>query len=106
LKVRDGNARIVIDRVGVGAGLLSSLKSQGYRAEGCAFGEKAEDTSTFANKKIELYWKFREGLRAGQIAIAPLENEQIVFEELMAVRYNSNTEKQIFVKVRIRFGLV
>ena len=105
---RDGKARIVIDRVGVGAGLLSSLKTQGYRAEGCAFGEKAEDTSTFANKKIELYWKFREGLRAGQIAIAPLENEQIVFEELMAVRYNSNTEKQIFCegkdKVRTRLG--
>jgi hypothetical protein len=105
---RDGNARIVIDRVGVGAGLLSSLKSQGYRAEGCAFGQKAEDTSTFANKKIELYWKFREGLRAGQIAIAPLENEQIVFEELMAVRYNTNTEKQIFCegkdKVRSRLG--
>jgi hypothetical protein len=108
VKTRDVNARIVVDRVGVGAGLLSSLKSQGYRAEGCAFGERAEDSSTFANKKIELYWKFREGLRAGEIAIAPLENEQIVFEELMAVRYNSNTEKQIFCeakdKVRSRLG--
>jgi len=108
VKRLEDNVRLVIDRVGVGAGLLSSLKTQGYRAEGCAFGERAEDTSTFSNKKIELYWKFREGLRGGEIAIAPLENEQIVFEELMAIRYNSTTEKQIFCegkdKVRSRLG--
>jgi hypothetical protein len=100
---------IVVDRIGVGAGLLSSLKAQGYRARGCAFGEKADDKEAFNNKKIELYWRFRESLRLGEVAIAPLgEGEETVFEELMAIRYNTNTEKQIICepkeKVRSRIG--
>jgi hypothetical protein len=103
------SVQIVVDRVGVGAGLLSSLKVQGYRVQGCAFGEKADDKEAFNNKKVELYWRFREGLRSGELAIAPMgEVEEIVFEELMAIRYNTNTEKQIICepkeKVRSRIG--
>lgn len=103
------HVKVVIDRVGVGAGLLSSLKTQGYHVTGCAFGEKADDKEAFNNKKIELYWRFRERLRLGEIAIAPLgEAEETVFEELIAIRYNTNTEKQIICepkeKVRSRIG--
>jgi hypothetical protein len=107
-RLGDG-VQVVVDRVGVGAGLLSSLKAQGYRVQGCAFGEKADDKELFSNRKIELYWRFREGLRLGELAIAPLrEVEETVFEELLAVRYNTNTEKQIVCeskeKLKSRIG--
>jgi hypothetical protein len=93
---RLGSARIVIDRVGVGAGVLAALKRDGYQVQGSAFGASAENQEEFKNRKAELYWRFRDGLRLGEIAIAPLgEVEEGVFEELRAIRYGTNTEKQI-----------
>jgi hypothetical protein len=89
-------ARIVVDRVGVGAGVLAALKRDGYQVEGSAFGASAENQEEFKNRKAELYWRFRDGLRLGEMAIAPLgEVEEGVFEELRAVRYGTNTERQI-----------
>jgi hypothetical protein len=93
---RSRSTRIVVDRVGVGAGVLAALKRDGYQVEGSAFGASAENQEEFKNRKAELYWRFRDGLRLGEIAIAPLgEVEEGVFEELRAVRYGTNTEKQI-----------
>ncbi len=93
---RLGSARIVVDRIGVGSGVLAALKRDGYQVEGSAFGASAQNQEEFKNRKAELYWRFRDGLRLGEIAIAPLgEVEESVFEELRAVRYGTNTEKQI-----------
>jgi hypothetical protein len=93
---RLGDARIAIDRIGVGAHVVADLKRKGYKVYPCIFGADAQDKSQFRNRKAELYWKFRDGLRLGTFAIAPLgEVEETVFEELRAVRYNTNTEKQI-----------
>jgi hypothetical protein len=93
---RLGDARIAIDRIGVGTHVVSDLKRKGYKVYPCIFGSEAEDKSQFRNRKTELYWKFRDGLRLGTFAIAPLgEVEETVFEELRAMRYNTNTERQI-----------
>jgi len=93
---RLGSARIVVDRVGVGTGVLAALKRDGYQVEGSAFGASAENQEEFKNRKAELYWRFRDGLRLGEIAIALLgEVEEGVFEELRAIRYGTNTERQI-----------
>jgi hypothetical protein len=94
---RLGNARIVIDRIGVGAGVLAALIRKGLEAEGCAFGEAASEKTQFRDRKIELYWAFREGLRLGEVAIAPLgESEGENFQELRAVRYSSGSDRQLF----------
>jgi hypothetical protein len=91
------NARIAIDRIGVGAGVLATLIRKGIEAEGCVFGEAARDKSQFRDRKIELYWAFREGLRLGEIAIAPLgEFEKDIFEEFRSIRYNSSADRQLF----------
>ncbi len=87
---------IAVDRLGVGAGTLGTLIRDGYTSYGCAFGAGAEDNSQFKNRKIELFWNFREGLRLAEIAIAPLgEIEDEVFEDLTSIRYTINTEKQL-----------
>lgn len=82
------NYHIAVDNTGVGAGTLARLKQQGYNARGCVFGESAEESKEFNNRKTELFWKFRDALRLGKIAIAPLGDiEEQVFEDLSAHRY-------------------
>jgi hypothetical protein len=91
-----GVVRIAIDRTGLGTHVVADLKRRGYSVYPCVFGAEAHDKSQFRNRKSELYWKFRDGLRLETFAIAPLgEVEETVFEELRAIRYNTNTEKQI-----------
>lgn len=84
-----GNCYIAVDRTGVGAGTLGRLKQQGYHARGCVYGESAENPEEFNNRKTELFWKLRDDLRLGKIAIAPIEDiEDRVFEDLFAHRYS------------------
>ena len=108
-----GNHYIAVDRTGVGAGTLGRLKQQGYQARGCTFGESAEQPHEFNNRKTELYWQFRDSLRLGKIAIAPLgEIEEQVFEDLSAHRYSLSgkggedkqivCEKKKSVKARLK----
>lgn len=92
-----GDYKIAVDRLGVGAGTLAQLKKDGYNVVGCNFGSSAEEKGLYRNRKTELFWNMRDGLRLGEIAIAPLgEEEDQVFEELAAIGYNTNTEKQIY----------
>jgi hypothetical protein len=73
------------------------LIRKGLEAEGCAFGEAAREKTQFRDRKVELYWSLREGLRLGEIAIAPLgESEGEIFQELRAVRYSSGSDRQLF----------
>jgi hypothetical protein len=91
-----GVVRVAIDRIGVGAHVVADLKRRGYAIYPCIFGSDAQDKSQFSNRKSELYWKFRDGLRLETFAIAPLgDSEEIVFEELKTIRYNTNSEKKI-----------
>lgn len=77
---------IGVDKIGVGAGSLSELKGlleaagqDSDQAFGVNFGgsplaEPEDDDELFIaeNLKIELYWSVKEGLRRGELAIAPL----------------------------------
>lgn len=80
---------IAIDRVGVGAGVLSILVEQGLDAEGFCWGSAASDSDTYLNLKIEQYWNLRESFRLGEVAIAPLgeEIEQMLYEDFSASYY-------------------
>ena len=84
-----------VDNTGVGAGTLGILRRDGYYAIGCKFGESAKDKSQYSDRKTELYWMLRDWLRTGEAAIAPLGDvEREVFEEIAAVRYNSDTNNK------------
>jgi hypothetical protein len=96
---RLGNCRIAVDNTGVGAGTLAKLVRSGYIATGCKFGMAAKNKG-FVNRKAELYWQFREALRKGEVAIAPLENEEYVFQDLAATRYTTNTKDQIVCEAK------
>jgi hypothetical protein len=102
-------ARIAVDRIGVGAGLVSMLLEQGFNPEGVHWGEKAEDNSQFQNLKTEQLWKFREALQSEEIAIAPLgEAEDLLFDELSNIYFDYTSTGKIRVepkeKTKSRLG--
>jgi hypothetical protein len=94
-KVLGGDIMAAVDNTGVGAGTLAKLLELGWQAVGCKFGEGAEERGEFTNRKAELYWQFREKLRLGEYAIAPLSNEDYVFQDLAATRYLTDTRDKI-----------
>jgi hypothetical protein len=72
-------APTVVDEIGVGAGAFDAIKDLGFKVIGFNSSEKsfARDRSrrlTFANKRAEMWWKFREALDPDfgeQIALPP-----------------------------------
>ncbi len=88
---------INVDRTGVGAGTLGLLIRKSYDAHGVHWGsgvsakENAKDDSepVFLNLKIQQYWQLREAFRKGEVAVAPLgeENEEMLMEELAGTHY-------------------
>jgi hypothetical protein len=90
-----GDIMAAVDNTGVGAGTLAKLLELGWQAVGCKFGEGADERLEFANRKAELYWQFREKLRLGEYAIAPLSNQDYVFQDLSATRYFIDTKDKI-----------
>jgi hypothetical protein len=96
IKSLGGMYGCAVDNTGVGAGTLGWLRSQGHFAQGCKFGESPENKHEFVDRKTELYWWLRDGLRKGEIAIAPLGDvEEEVFEEIAAIRYNPDTDNKV-----------
>jgi hypothetical protein len=67
-KFRSTNrATIVVDEIGIGAGVLDALRAQGISAVGFVAGAKSEDTDrngefAFANLRAEAWWRLREAL--------------------------------------------
>jgi len=91
-----GTYKGAVDRTGVGAGTLGTLRTHGYNFIGCTFGEKAKNEENYQDRKIELHWTLREQLQKGEIAIAPLgEIEEELFEDLSAVRYSTTTKDKL-----------
>lgn len=104
-----GKYKINIDRTGVGSGTLAALLEQKIKASGCNFGEGSSKPEEFLNLKSELFWGIRDGLRLGEIAIAPLGRiEEMVFDDLSSIRYDVTAKGQIKceekAKTRQRLG--
>jgi len=88
-------ARLMVDEIGVGAGVLDVLLLQGVNAHGVNVSEPARDREHFLNLRAELYWNLRELFRQGQIAIP--EDDQLTVE-LTSVKYKVNQRGQIVIE--------
>jgi len=95
-------ATIAVDNLGVGAGTLGSLIRDGFLAYPCTYSASPttapDDGIGYVNLKAQLYWELRESLKAGEVAIAPMDEEieRTLFEELAAIRYDVRTNGLIF----------
>jgi hypothetical protein len=88
-------ARVRIDSVGLGAGLVDRLNQMGHDVEDVNVGRAASDPELYANLRAELFWRFREELEKRQLALP--DDEQLL-AELSAVRYDFAPAGQVRVE--------
>ena len=55
---------VVVDEVGIGAGVVDRLREQGYSVSGVNVGGVARDSEHFANLRAEGYWNLRHWTEA------------------------------------------
>ena len=89
------NAIARVDEVGVGAGVVDSLKEQGVKVQGINVGESAVDSEHFVNKRAENYWNLRTRFLEGRIAI-PDDSELI--SQLANLKYKYTSKGQIQIE--------
>lgn len=66
---------VVIDVVGVGAGVYDRLKEQEFQAIPFSGAERAYRPDKFKNRRAELYWNFRVMIERGEIDIDPKDEQ-------------------------------
>ena len=80
-----GAARVYIDEIGVGAGVVDRLKEEGFPVQGINVALRAKQAGQFTNLRAEGYWRLRELFASGAIAIP---NDSELIGELSALRYH------------------
>ena len=60
---------VVVDEIGIGAGVVDRLREQGYRVQGVNVGRPARDNELHANLRAEGYWNLRQLLQDGLTGI-------------------------------------
>ena len=86
---------VLVDEVGIGAGVVDQLREQGYRVKGVNVGRAAADGQHYANLRAEGYWNLRQLLLEERLAI-PADNELI--GQLAGMRYSFNSIGQVLIE--------
>jgi len=66
---------LVIDVVGLGAGVFDRLREMGYPVVPFSGAERAYRPDKFKNRRAEIYWTFRNDLEIGNIDLDPDDTE-------------------------------
>ena len=53
---------LVVDRIGIGSGIVDRLKEQNIPVIGINSAERADDHQTYANKRAEMWWRMQKWL--------------------------------------------
>ncbi|MFP4457565.1 MAG: hypothetical protein ACLFPS_07890 [Clostridia bacterium] len=99
---------INIDAIGVGAGVADQLKNNyGYEnAYGFKVSEKAVNYDKYLNKRAEMYWQFRQGLKDGTFEIGVHDEE--IENQMTAIKYEFSSNGLLKVeskkKIKKRIG--
>ena len=87
--------RIVVDEIGVGAGVVDRLKELNLPVTGINVGRPARQRALFANLRAEGYWRLRELFSQSQIAIP---NDPELAGQLSSLRYSYNSRGQLIIE--------
>ena len=86
---------VLVDEVGIGAGVVDRLRELGHRVSGVNVGKPARDAEHYSNLRAEGYWNLRQLFVDGAIRIPP-DNELI--GQIAALRYHFNTLEQLVME--------
>jgi hypothetical protein len=105
LVAETGVRRLAVDVGGPGGGVADRLTELGYAVEAVHFGGSATEPERFKNRRAELFWKLREALERGTVALA---EDDDVRADLSALRYEFAADGRIVIEgkdeVRRRLG--
>lgn len=101
--------QIVIDGVGIGAGVIDTLSAAGLNVKefigGASQIYQPDSTITFRNLRSQAYWNLRERFKSSEIEIP---DYQPLIEDLTAHRYQIDGDKMVTVlskdKVKLKTG--
>ena len=68
-RVAANGAKLRVDSIGLGKGVLDSLRADGYPVEEYRASDRANDSERFANRKAEDAWSLRTRLEAGLVRL-------------------------------------
>ena len=86
---------VVLDEVGIGAGVVDRLREQDYRVQAVNVGRPAQDRDHFANLRAGGYWNLRQLFLDGIIVI-PADSDLV--GQLAALRYTFNSLGQVVME--------
>jgi hypothetical protein len=95
--IEPGAGKLIVDEIGLGAGVLDRLVELGYRAEGFNGGSSPRDKDRFANRRAQAYWILRELLERGEIA---LPADEALAEELLATSWRPTPEGRVKIDAK------
>ena len=87
--------RVICDEIGVGAGVVDRLRELGFHVIAFNAGSSPSDGGRFANARAEAYWRLREKLEAGELALPPDEK---LFDELVATKWRPTPEGKVRIE--------
>lgn len=94
---RENNAdRVVVDEIGVGAGVIDRLKEQGIGVVAANAARASGDPNRFANIRAEWFWGLRERFLEGQIDIDP--QDQDLASQLANLKYKIDSRGRIVIE--------
>jgi phage terminase large subunit len=93
--VHAARARITVDDNGLGGGVTDRLRELGARVTPFNGATKADDKERYANRRAESYFKLRDKLMRGRMALPP--NDKLR-EELLAICYTTDTHGRILIE--------
>lgn len=88
-------AEILVDAVGLGAGVLDRCREMGLPVRGVNVGETASGRDKYANLKAELWWRAREWFDAKDCRIP---EDDTLIGQLCTVRYSFTSSGKIKVE--------
>jgi len=91
---------VVIDTVGLGAGVYDNLRARGYSVQEAIAGSRPFDTERFTNAVSEWWWNVRRAAEDGLLDIDPEDEE--LFSQLTSRRYEISAEKKIALEPKAK----
>jgi len=88
--------KIMVDMIGVGAGVYDRLREQGYPVVGVNVAEApCRNIEDFKNKKAEMYWNLRNLFEKGEIEIPDIPNRNKLVAELSKMKYTYDSKGKL-----------
>jgi len=86
--------KIMIDAIGVGAGVFDRLNEMGLPVIAVNVAEKpTKEPDKFLNKKSEMYWNLRKLFENGKIRLKKIKNIERLMAELSAMKFDFQNGK-------------